>query len=190
VKEFVIGVAAGLFVAECGPWSEWLAIRLVQFAARLQYLDRGRAEVRTEELAAMIKTRPGNIFKLCTALGFTVGASFAWIQRCWQGILLYKALHIPRSRPESPGELTTATKEERIVAMLDALIHLEASRRVAQIGFMVGVIFMSFILSSVLLLQDGADVRRALWTIPSGFVGFIAEWWWRKRASARRRRLS
>jgi hypothetical protein len=65
----------GLIVNETGPWCEWLAVRLVSWSARRRYTDKGRAAVRGEELAALIKERPGQLTKLMTALGFATAAS-------------------------------------------------------------------------------------------------------------------
>jgi DNA-binding transcriptional MerR regulator len=47
----------------------------MRWATRLRYRGAaGRATVRAEELAALIQDRPGNLFKLLTALGFTLHA--------------------------------------------------------------------------------------------------------------------
>jgi DNA-binding transcriptional MerR regulator len=71
--EMAFAIVSGLLINECCDISPWLAVRLMRWAARLRY--RGateRATVRSEELAALIQDRPGNLFKLLTAIGFTL----------------------------------------------------------------------------------------------------------------------
>lgn len=64
----------GLAINECCDLSPWAARKMVMWAARRRYADNPeRAEIRSLELAALIDTRPGKIFKLLTACGF-VGA--------------------------------------------------------------------------------------------------------------------
>jgi len=72
----VFGIVSGLLVNEYCDISPWVAVRLVRWAARLRYRgDAERAKVRGVEWAALIqKDRPGNLFKLLTALGFTLHA--------------------------------------------------------------------------------------------------------------------
>jgi hypothetical protein len=72
--EVILGILLGLFVNETCDVSPWLACKLVQGAARLQYRDPERAAMRAEELTAVINERPGKLFKLATAVAFTVGA--------------------------------------------------------------------------------------------------------------------
>ena len=74
--EMVFGIVSGLLVNEYCDISPWVAVRLVRWAARLRYRgDAERAKVRGEDWAALIqKDRPGNLFKLLTALGFTLHA--------------------------------------------------------------------------------------------------------------------
>ena len=45
------------------------------------YDDPKRAEIRAEEQCAVIKERPGNLFKLITALCFAAAAAHAWVRR-------------------------------------------------------------------------------------------------------------
>jgi DNA-binding transcriptional MerR regulator len=68
-------IVSGLLVNECCDISPWVAVRLIRWASRLRYRGAAeRATVRAEELAALIQDRPGNLFKLLTALGFTLHA--------------------------------------------------------------------------------------------------------------------
>jgi DNA-binding transcriptional MerR regulator len=73
--EMVFGIVSGLLVNEYCDISPWVAVRLMRWAARLRYRDDAeRAKVRGVEWAALIQERPGNLFKLLTALGFTLHA--------------------------------------------------------------------------------------------------------------------
>jgi energy-coupling factor transporter ATP-binding protein EcfA2 len=72
--EFLLGIVAGLIVNECCDLSPWIARKLVRWSARLRYTDATRAQLRADELAALIDDRPGKLFKLFTALGFTTTA--------------------------------------------------------------------------------------------------------------------
>jgi hypothetical protein len=84
----IISVVLGLAINECSDISPWAAEKVVRFSARLRYGDQDRAEIRAEELAALIKERPGNLLKLITAICFTVAALPAWTQRVIQGLNL------------------------------------------------------------------------------------------------------
>jgi hypothetical protein len=66
----VISVVLGLLVNECCDLSPWCADKLVRWSAYRRYTDPMRAAVRAEELAALIKNRPGKLLKLFSALGF------------------------------------------------------------------------------------------------------------------------
>jgi DNA-binding transcriptional MerR regulator len=73
--EMAFAIVSGLLVNECCDISPWVAVRLMRWATRLRYRGAGeRAAVRGEELAALILDRPGNLFKLLTAIGFTLHA--------------------------------------------------------------------------------------------------------------------
>jgi hypothetical protein len=81
-------IVSGLLVNECCDISPWVAVRLMRWATRLRY--RGateRAKVRAEELAALIQDRPGNLFKLLTAIGFTLHALVVTALRSAPGIV-------------------------------------------------------------------------------------------------------
>jgi len=72
--EIVFAILVGLAINEACDVSPWLARRLVRWSAFHRYGDRARARTRAEELATIIDMRPGKLFKLLTALGFTFGA--------------------------------------------------------------------------------------------------------------------
>lgn len=79
--EIVVGIVLGLAVNETCDLSPWLAKQLVRWSANFQYGDDERAELRAVEWASVIDSRPGKLFKLFTAVGFVLGASFARVQR-------------------------------------------------------------------------------------------------------------
>jgi hypothetical protein len=79
--EIVFAFVAGLIVNEMCDVSPWLAKKLVRWSAHLRYSDPLRAEVRAEELTALIDSRPGKLLKLFTAIGF-LGAGTG--VRVWQ----------------------------------------------------------------------------------------------------------
>jgi diguanylate cyclase (GGDEF)-like protein len=74
IAGILLGIVAGLLANELCELSPWCARKLVRWSAFRQYTDRGHAEMRAEEWAAVINDRPGNLFKLITAVGFAVAA--------------------------------------------------------------------------------------------------------------------
>jgi lipopolysaccharide/colanic/teichoic acid biosynthesis glycosyltransferase len=73
--EIAFAIISGLLVNEVTDVCPWLAIRLMRWVAQLRYPHAPeRAATRAEELAALINDRPGNLFKLFTALGFALHA--------------------------------------------------------------------------------------------------------------------
>jgi len=74
IAGIVLGIVAGLLANELCEFSPWCARKLVRWSAFRRYADPGRAEMRAEELAAVINNRPGNLFKLITAVGFAGNA--------------------------------------------------------------------------------------------------------------------
>ncbi|WP_433444575.1 hypothetical protein [Nonomuraea sp. CA-141351] len=72
--EIIIGVFLGLLVNEMCDISPWLARRLVRWSARHQYVDRWRADIRAEELVALVNERPGKLLKLASGLAFATAA--------------------------------------------------------------------------------------------------------------------
>lgn len=68
--EIVLAVVLGLIVNEATDISPWLGRTLVTWSARIRYGETTRAEIRAEELTAVINDRPGKLFKLTTGLAF------------------------------------------------------------------------------------------------------------------------
>jgi len=77
ITGILLGIVAGLLAYELCEFSPWCARKLVRWSAFRQYTDRGRAEMRAEEWTALINDRPGNLFKLITAVAFTAAAVIA-----------------------------------------------------------------------------------------------------------------
>ena len=74
IAGIVLGIVAGLLANELCEFSPWCARKLVRWSAFRRYADSGRAEMRAEELTAVINNRPGNLFKLITAVRFAANA--------------------------------------------------------------------------------------------------------------------
>lgn len=74
IAGILLGIVAGLLANELCEFSPWCARKLVRWSALRRYTDPGRAEMRAEELTAVINDRPGNLFKLITAVSFTIDA--------------------------------------------------------------------------------------------------------------------
>jgi CBS domain-containing protein len=70
----LLGIGTGLLANELCEFSPWCARKLVHWSAFRRYTDPGRAEMRAEELTALINDRPGNLFKLITAVCFAADA--------------------------------------------------------------------------------------------------------------------
>jgi hypothetical protein len=83
----VAGVLAGLLIAEYGEIAPWLARKVVRWAALRMYPDVVRAQIRSEELAALIEARPGKVLKLMTALGYA-GVAVGSVTARRTGVLL------------------------------------------------------------------------------------------------------
>ena len=74
IAGILLGIVAGLLANELCEFSPWCARKLVRWSAFRQYTDRNRAEMRAQEWTAVIDDRPGNLFKLITALSFAAAA--------------------------------------------------------------------------------------------------------------------
>ena len=74
IAGILLGIATGLFANELCEVGPWCARKLVRWSAFRRYTDPGRAETRAEELTALINDRPGNLFKLTTAVCFAAAA--------------------------------------------------------------------------------------------------------------------
>jgi mycothiol system anti-sigma-R factor len=70
----LLGIVSGLLANEFCEFSPWCARKLVRWSAFRRYANPARAEMRAEELTALINDRPGNLFKLITAFGFAGAA--------------------------------------------------------------------------------------------------------------------
>ncbi|MEO3746531.1 PH domain-containing protein [Plantactinospora sp. B5E13] len=79
--EIVLGIVLGLVVNETTELSPWLARAFVGWSARIQYSGTEQAEIRAEELKALINVRPGKLSKLFTGLGFVSSAVLFRIRR-------------------------------------------------------------------------------------------------------------
>jgi membrane protein YdbS with pleckstrin-like domain len=79
--EITLAVVLGLIVNEFSDVSPWLARRLVAWSARQRYGDTARAEIRAEELGAVINDRPGKLFKLGTGVRFASAALAVRLRR-------------------------------------------------------------------------------------------------------------
>jgi mycothiol system anti-sigma-R factor len=77
----LLGIVSGLLANEFCELSPWCARKLVRWSAFRRYADPGRAEMRADELAALINNRPGNLLKLFTAAGFAGAAVIASARR-------------------------------------------------------------------------------------------------------------
>ena len=74
IAVILIGIGCAYLGNELCDFSPWCARKLVRWSAFRRYADPGRAEMRAEELAAVINARPGNLLKLITAAGFAAAA--------------------------------------------------------------------------------------------------------------------
>jgi hypothetical protein len=74
IAEILLGTGTGLLANELCEFGPWCARKLVRWSAFRRYTDPGRAETRAEELTALINDRPGNLFKLITAVRFAADA--------------------------------------------------------------------------------------------------------------------
>ncbi|HZI77106.1 MAG TPA: hypothetical protein VFD73_24345, partial [Gemmatimonadales bacterium] len=81
ILSLIWGVCLALAVNEWCELSPWAAQKIARWSAHLRYADSERAEVRAEELAAVIDGRPGKLFKLITAMCFAAAAIRMWAVR-------------------------------------------------------------------------------------------------------------
>lgn len=72
--EILLGIVTGLLANELCEFGPWCARKLVRWSAFRRYTNPARAEMRAEELTALINDRPGNLFKLITAVCFAANA--------------------------------------------------------------------------------------------------------------------
>jgi mycothiol system anti-sigma-R factor len=81
IAGILLGIVSGLLANEFCEFSPWCARELVRWSAFRRYANPGRAEMRAEELTALINERPGNLFKLFTAAGFAGAAVIVSVRR-------------------------------------------------------------------------------------------------------------
>ena len=74
IAGILLGIVTGLLANELFEFSPWCARKLVRWSAFRRYTDPDRAEMRAEELTALINDRPGKLFKLITAVCFAADA--------------------------------------------------------------------------------------------------------------------
>jgi mycothiol system anti-sigma-R factor len=77
----LLGIVSGLLANELCDFSPWCARKLVRWSAFRRYADPGRAELRAEELTAVINNRPDNLFRLITAAVFAIAAVVVYARR-------------------------------------------------------------------------------------------------------------
>jgi hypothetical protein len=120
--EILFAILSGLAINECCEISPWAARKLICWSAHRRYVDPARAQIRAEELAALIDDRPGKLFKLVTALGFVAGAIASIVCRAivrhTPTIMQLTKKLIPRLRPHLAPLLTGAP-----VVLLDTSSH-------------------------------------------------------------------
>ena len=85
ISGILLGIVAGLLANELCEFSPWCARKLVRWSAFRRYTDPGRAKMRAEELTAVINERPGNLFKLITAVSFAAAAVIVSCRRTVAG---------------------------------------------------------------------------------------------------------
>lgn len=116
--EIVLAIVLGLVVNEMTDVSPWLGRLLATSSARLRYQNLQRAEIRAEELAAVINDRPGKLLKLGTGLGFLGTA------------LLARLRHLVVGEPERADDPSDLLGSRRILPLED-----EPTRGVARYLF-------------------------------------------------------
>jgi hypothetical protein len=109
-KEIVM-LIIGVLLAEGTEAAPWLAKKLVRWSAYARHLDRHRAEIRAEELEAVIDTRPGKLLKLTSALLFAVGASITLTRR---NILLLRLLRTVEGGHQASPPATSHSPSIRV----------------------------------------------------------------------------
>jgi RNA polymerase sigma factor (sigma-70 family) len=81
IAGILLGIVAGLLANEFCELSPWCARKLVRWSAFRRYADPDRAKMRAEELTSVINDRPGNLFKLITAVSFASAAVIVGTRR-------------------------------------------------------------------------------------------------------------
>ncbi len=100
IAVILIGIGCAYLGNELCDFSPWCARKLVRWSAFRRYANPGRAEMRAEELAAVIDARPGNLLKLITAAGF---AAAAVVLSALRTVARESEVVTARHRPEAMG---------------------------------------------------------------------------------------
>jgi len=122
----LFAIISGLAINEFCDLSPWLARKLVRWSAYRRYANRGLAEDRADELAAVIDARPGKLFKLGTALGFVTAAIAVSVVRAaarWipaSGRRLVERLQARRGRSVAP---ILFTDPDAPLVVMDTSMH-------------------------------------------------------------------
>jgi mycothiol system anti-sigma-R factor len=81
ITVILVSIACGIAANEFCEFGPWCARKLVRWSAFRRYPNPERAEIRAEELTALIDDRPGNLFKLFTAVSFAGAAVIVSVRR-------------------------------------------------------------------------------------------------------------
>src|SRR5580693_10323737 len=98
----VLGVASALAINEFSDVCPCAAKAVVRWSAGLRYADPERRAIRAEELESLIEERPGQLFKLITALCFATAAIWAWTRR------MAESLQVVEAQPGAAGTVALA----------------------------------------------------------------------------------
>ncbi|TDC81353.1 hypothetical protein E1193_15070 [Micromonospora sp. KC606] len=107
--EAVLGVILGLLVNEITDISPWIARRLVRWSAYRWTTDPEIAAGYAEEWEALIDDRPGKLFKLLTAVRFSLGAAGRAAPQLARHIKAHILLILGLRKARSPYQLIRAT---------------------------------------------------------------------------------
>jgi hypothetical protein len=82
MSTILLGILAAVIAEQLSATFPSLALKLVRWSAGRRYAGNpARAEVRAEELEALIEERPGGLLKLTTALGFAAATVWSAVRR-------------------------------------------------------------------------------------------------------------
>jgi hypothetical protein len=184
--EWVLTIVCGLAVNEYCDCSPWLARRLVRWSARRRYTDQARAQLRADELAALIDERPGKLFKLATAIGFAVAATVIQARRIAGGgetALSQRLLRLRQARHDDgrgvvagclrPGESVRCLSRRHWIRLANRWVCGIAACTLlvgAGIGVALGGSALVFATATILALVPAA--ASVIWHLP----GWYSAW--------------
>jgi mycothiol system anti-sigma-R factor len=119
VAVIVLGIVCAVVANELCEFSPWCACKLARWSAFRRYADQERAELRAEELTALINDRPGNLFKLFTAVGFAGTAIISSARR---------AIARESDADAGSGPVLTAVSHEEVLARMYSYLDGEMSK--------------------------------------------------------------